>query len=845
MTNKLKMLLKTTAAVATLMVGSQNWAAVLLDDAGATVAAGDAIPAAAYGRLVAMGAVSVDHTGTFTMQANGKYFLVPLHDGTDDMVLTQSGAVTLASNSDLYLLSRHATVPKIIISGVMTPTSVTGVRFLLEGAATLPDLSSFPGVALIVLRSLTLTSATAFGGYIEISEGSTLTPATWAACGGLLGSGTFAAANTNLTVNGDVSGDLTLTLTGMSGAGRALVVTGNFATTKAFTSVPGSGADGLTTVNGNMVLGAAFTTAGGGVTVTTGDLSVAGLTTVAASAPLVVTAGDAAFNALTANAAVTVTAGDATFAGAVSAASAAADITVGRDVMFSGTFGSVSGANLVVARHAAFSSAVTSAGDVAITGNGTFSSAVTSDGTVTVGGNAAFAALTATKAVDVTGNATFSGAVSAANANADITVGGDAAFSGTLASVAGADLTVAGNGTFSGAVTAAGAIDITGNGTFSSAVTSDGAVSVGGNAAFAALTATKAVDVAGSATFSGAVSAAHADAKITLAQGATFSGTFASVAGADLTVQGGDATFAGVVSAAGAVIVDRNVTFADDASVGGLNVVGNAVFEGDLTLSTAAVLNVAGSVNLKGNLTAGASSQIILPGAMVGTGSMNLSSIAAGIPSFGDASGFTGAVVLGSQPVVFAKAPASVFTGHQNNVTFTNGGTVARMMSAGVNAKVTGTSGDVVITEYEVPNAFAATFAPGAGKKMTVTTLTQHSLADEAITVSASTGTMTFKSNIKAGGSAAHTFNAPTSIAKYTLLAGATPVITINENVTITELDISAAGVTFVVADGKTLTVTKVTGNGNVTVNGAGTLAAKLPASYTGNVVTGGTAKLK
>jgi len=87
---------------------------------------------------------------------------------------------------------------------------------------------------------------------------------------------------------------------------------------------------------------------------------------------------------------------------------------------------------------------------------------------------------------------------------------------------------------------------------------------------------------------------------------------------------------------------------------------------------------------------------------------------------------------------------------------------------------------------------------------------------------------MIFKSNINAGGSAVHTFNAPTSIAKYTLLAGATPVITINENVTMDELVISAAGVTFVVADGKTLTVKKVTGNGNVTVNGAGTLAAKL-----------------
>lgn len=771
MTNKLKMLLKTTAAVATLMVGSQSWAATLVDAAGGTVAAGDPIPAAAYGSLVASGGVAANHTGTLALQTNGKFFVIPFHDGTDDMVLTQSGAITLASNSDLYLISRDATTAKIILSGAMSPASVTGVRFHLGGAVTLPDLSSFLGVNLHILRTLTLTSATAFGGAIDISEGSVLTPATWTACGGLLGAGTLTAANTNLTVNGNISGDLTLNLTAMTTAARALAVTGNFATSKAFTSVPGSGADGTTTVGGNMVLGAAFTTAGAGVTVTTGDLSVAGLATVAALAPLVVTAGDASFNALNANAALTVTAGDAILAGAVSAA--AADFTVGRDATFSSTFASVTGANLSVGRDVRFAGVVTSAaGNIDVTRNAIFSDAVTASGAVNIGGNATFAGL----------------------------------------------------------------------------VTSSGVVDINGDASFAALTATNAVDVAGAATFSGAVAANHANANITLHQGATFSSSFASITGADLTVTGGDATFVGaVVSAGGALSFDRNVSFADDVAAGGLVAVGNAVFESALAVGASSALNIAGSVILKGNLTTGAASQIILPGAISGTGSINLSPIAAGIPSFGDASAFTGAVVLGSQPVVFAKAPVSVFTGHQNNVTFTNGGTVTRMMSAGTGAKVTGgTGGDVVIAEYEVPNGFAATFVPGAGKRnMTVTAFTQHSTADEALTVGASTGAMIFKSNINAGGSAIHTFNAPTSIKKYTLLAGATPAITINENVTIDELVISAAGATFEVAAGKTLTIKKVTGHNNLTVNGAGTLDAKLPAGYTGNVYTVGAAQLK
>jgi cytoskeletal protein CcmA (bactofilin family) len=889
MTNKLKMLLKTTAAVATLMVGSQSWAAELVDALDADQAAANiSIGAGGYGVYRAQGAVTVTYAGAgggVTVDSGGTimFYLAP----SVSTSFVFNDPLVLNSNASLYLI-KNSGLGAFDLSGAVVSSPInaaaTDVKIYLTQNTTLPNMSAMLGTTIYVLDSLTLTGVAAgFGGYIDIHEGKTLTSGTWTACGGVSGSGTFAAANTNFTINGNVIGDVTLNLSGMTTAARAFVVTGSFATSKAFTSVPGSGADGTTTVGGDMVLGAAFTTAGAGVTVTTGDLSVAGLTTVAALAPLVVTAGDASLNALTANAALTVTAGDATFAGAVSAA-AAADFTVGRDATFSSTFASVTGANLSVGRdvtfagvvtsaagnidvtrNAIFGAAVTSSGAVDVGGNATFSGLLTSSGAVDIAGNASFAALTATNAVDVAGSATFSGAVAANHADAKITLNQGATFSSTFSSVAGADLTVTGgaatfvgavtsaagdidvtgNATFSSAVTASGNINVTGNGSFAGALSSSGTVDIAGNASFAALTATKAIDVAGSAIFSGAVAANHADAKITLHQGATFSSTFSSVTGADLTVVGGDATFAGVVTASGALILDRNVTFADDVAAGGLNVVGNAVFEGDLAVGASGALSIAGSVNLKGDLTAGASSQIILPGAIVGTGSINLSAITAGIPSFGDASGYTGAVVLGSQPVSFAKAPVSVFTGHQNNVTLTNGGTVTRMVSAGTSARVTGgAGGDVVISEYDVPNAFAATFVPGAGKKMTVTTLTQHSTADEALTVSASTGTMIFNSNINAGGFAAHTFSAPTSIKKYTLLAGATPVISINENVTIDELVISAAGVAFEVAAGKTLTIKKVTGHNNVTVNGAGTLSVKLPTDYTGNVVTGGTAKL-
>lgn len=759
MTNKLTMLLKTTAAVATLMVGSQSWAATLHDAAGVDQKAADiSVTGNAFAAYTAEGAVTVAYVGAgggMTVANGGTLMLYLSPDVTTS--LTYADPLVLNSNASLYLI-KGSPVGIFDLSGAVVSSPInavaTGVKIYLTSATTLPDMSAMEGTTLHILNSLALTGVLAgFGGSIDISEGRALTPVTWTACGGLLGKGTLIAANTNLTVNGDVSGDLTLNLTGMTTAARALVVTGDFATTKAFTSVPGSGADGTTSIAGDMVLGATFTTAGAGVTVSAGNLSAAGLTTVSALAPLVVTAGNASFSALTANAAVTVTAGDATFAGAVSAAHANAEITVGRDATFSATYSSVTGANLVVARNAVFSGVVSSTGAIAVTGDATFSAAATANNTVTIGGNAVF-----------TGNVI-------ANATAAMSVAGDAAFSGTLTTNASAPLVIDGNAVFSGLVTAGGALTVEGN-----------------------------------------------------------------------------AAFDGNVVAAGALSIDGDIKFAGDvAANGGLTAVGNVVFEGDLAVGAAEVLSIAGSVNLKGDLTAGASSQIILPGAISGAGSINLSPITAGIPSFGDASAFTGSVVLGSQPVVFAKAPASVFTGHQNNVTFTNGGTVARMVAAGINAKVTGgtTGGDVIIAEYELPNAFAATFVPGAGKKMTVTALSQHSVADEAITVSASTGTMVFKSNIKAGGSAVHTFSAPTSIAKYTVLAGAAPVITINENVTMDELDISAAGVTFVVADGKTLTVKKVVGNGNVTVNGAGTLSAKLPASYTGNVVTGGTAKLK
>ena len=469
MTNKLKMLLKTTAAVATLMVGSQSWAATLHDAAGVDQKAADiSVTANSFAAYTAEGGVTVAYVGAgggMTVGAGGSLLLYLSPDVTTS--LTYADPLILNSNASLYLM-KGSPVGIFDLSDAVVSSPInaaaTGVGVYLTSATTLPDMSAMVGTTIHVLNSLALTGVLAgFGGPIDIKEGRSLTPVTWTACGGLLGAGTLTAANTNLTVNGDVAGDLTLNLTGMTIAARALVVTGSFATTKAFTSVPGAGTDGITTINGNMVLGAAFTTAGAGVTVTAGNLSAAGLTTVAALAPLVVTAGNATFNALTANAAVTVTAGDATFAGAVSAAHANADITVGRDATFSGIFGSVTGANLAVARNAVFTGVVTSSGAIAVEGDAAFAAALTANSTVNVGGNA-----------------TFSGNVTA-NATAAMSVAGDAEFSGTLTTNATAPVTVDGNAIFKGLVTAGGALTVEGNAMFDGNVVATGALSVDGD----------------------------------------------------------------------------------------------------------------------------------------------------------------------------------------------------------------------------------------------------------------------------------------------------------------------------------------------------------------------------
>ena len=328
-----------------------------------------------------------------------------------------------------------------------------------------------------------------------------------------------------------------------------------------------------------------------------------------------------------------------------------------------------------------------------------------------------------------------------------------------------------------------------------------------------------------------------------------------SGATSDLTTAGGMDVYGNLavnrntsVASATSLHVGGNATFSGTFGIAGSGVAsidGNATFTGAVAAASG-VLSVHGATTLNGALTMGDACGLNLAGALGGSGNLVLSSVTKSV-AFGDASTYTGSVALGTGSTTFAKTPKTTFTGHRGNLVLTGGGTVTKITSAGVSAKVTGgTAADTIITEYDLQDATAVEFVPGTGKKMTVTTLTQHAAADENITVGASTGTMIFSNaNINVGGAAAHTFSAPTTMKKYTLLAGATPTVTVNENVTIDELDVTNAAVTFVVASGKTLTVKKVTGNSDITVNGAGTMSVKLTTEYTGNLTTGGTAKIK
>ncbi len=710
MTKNFKTLLKNTVAVTTLMLGAQSLAAAtLIDSTGADVTAAH-VGAADYQQIIAFGAATADHTGTVTLQADERFYLMPFNDSNGDMVLTQSGGITLANGVHVYFVSNHATAPRIVVSGALGPNSVTDVMFYLGGAVTLPDLSSFTGVQLNILRSLTLDNA-GLGGPVNIAQGATLTRATWTSCGAVSGEGTLDGNGGSNLTTGAIS-DTTVTVSAAAN----------------FEAGDISGKASITKGTGTFVSDAISGTAA--VTSTGGDFTAGAISTTGA-----ISNGAGNFTAVS-------------ISGAGSVTNGAGNFTATEDVSGSGTV-------------------ATGAGNVTVHGSVSGSKTLQPGaGNVTVHGS-------------VSGSTTFT--LSGMNGSGNtLLVKGNFATTNSFISVPGVGTDgitiVRGNMTLSGAtsdLTTAGGMDVYEN------------LTVNRNTFVASATS---LHVGGNATFTGAF----------------------GIAGGGVASVDGNATFTGAVAATSGVLIVHGAT----------------TLNGALTMEDACGLNLAG--------------------ALAGSGNLILSSVTKSV-AFGDASTYTGSVALGTGSTTFAKTPRTTFTGHRGNLVLTGGGTVTKITSAGVSAKVTGgTTADTLITEYDLQDATAVEFVPGTGKKMTVTTLTQHAAADENITVGASTGTMIFSNaNINVGGSAAHAFSAPTTMKKYTLLAGATPTVTVNENVTIDELDVTNAGVTFVVASGKKLTVKKVTGNGDITVNGAGTMSVKLTTEYTGNLTTSGTAKIK
>lgn len=203
MKKHLKILALTTSMVFGLT--ATQGSAVIRDVSGAAVAAGDPVAAAEYAALFcyndATGA-AVNHTGTLTLQADEILSITTFNDG-GDAVLTQSGAITLADGVRAYFNSHHASTPKIIFSGAMTPTDAADVLFYLAGAITLPDMTAFSGVTFQLLRDVTLMVATGIGSTVDIASDKTLTIATATTLAGKLkGAGTLVAGSlTSITGN--------------------------------------------------------------------------------------------------------------------------------------------------------------------------------------------------------------------------------------------------------------------------------------------------------------------------------------------------------------------------------------------------------------------------------------------------------------------------------------------------------------------------------------------------------------------------------------------------------------------------------------------------------------------
>ena len=782
MTKNFKTLLKTTVAATTLMLGAQSWVdATIINSTGADVS-GSNIEAAPHQQMFAYGAASADHTGTITLQADERFYCIPFNDGNGDMELTQSGSITLANGAQAYFLSNNATTPKIVVSGALVPNNVTGVVFHLGGAVTLPDLSSFPGVQLNITRSLTLNNA-GLGGPVNIAPGATLTRATWTSCGAVSGEGILDGSGGSNLTTGAIS-DTTVTVSAAANF-QSGAISGTASITKGtgtFESGPISGTAAISSTSGDF---------------TAEDISTSG--------PISNGAGD--FLAASISGIGTLANGDGSF----TVTNGIADKTITK------------GAGAFVSRDITGTAAISST-------SGDFTAEDISTSGPISNGAGHFTA------------ASINGAGNVTNGAGNFTVTGDVAGSGTVATGAG---NVVVNGNVSGSKTiqpGVGNVTVDGSVSGSTTFTLSGMNGSGNTllvkenfATTNSFTSVPGVGTDGITIIRGNMTLSGATSDLTTAGGMDVYGNLAvnrntSVASATSLHVGGNATFSGTFGIAGSGVASID---------------GNATFTGAVAAASG-VLSVHGATTLNGALTMGDACGLNLAGALGGSGNLVLSSVTKSV-AFGDASTYTGSVALGTGSTTFAKTPKTTFTGHRGNLVLTGGGTVTKITSAGVSAKVTGgTAADTIITEYDLQDATAVEFVPGTGKKMTVTTLTQHAAADENITVGASTGTMIFSNaNINVGGAAAHTFSAPTTMKKYTLLAGATPTVTVNENVTIDELDVTNAAVTFVVASGKTLTVKKVTGNSDITVNGAGTMSVKLTTEYTGNLTTGGTAKIK
>lgn len=313
---------------------------------------------------------------------------------------------------------------------------------------------------------------------------------------------------------------------------------------------------------------------------------------------------------------------------------------------------------------------------------------------------------------------------------------------------------------------------------------------------------------------------------------------------AALTV-GGNLSVTGVLTPNSEITVGKDLilTAAPGTFSRPLAVAQNFTVPNGVTVTTGNIFAIGGKLTLTGNLTAAAGGKVNVGAGLSGAGNIVLTNAINTTHAFsGDVSAYKGGITLGNAPVVFENVPNVEFATHQNNLTFKKGGTVKSITNSGASTVTAGADGDLVITTYNM-TAANATLTPGASKKLTVGTLTQSAGATQALTVGAG-GSSVVLPSMTVGTATTHVFNSASTIAKLTPTGDGTGAMDANENMTVTSLDVTDAAIVFDIASGKTLTISAVTGNGNITVNGAGSATIKLPANYTGDVITGGTAKI-